>query len=97
MRLRPILLTTFTTVGALMPMALGIGGASKSYGPFAAAIAFGLLIAMFGTLFMVPLSYTALVVNQERFRSLRSRLFGSGMIPATGRPAAGHEPGAAPK
>ena len=96
-RLRPILLTTFTTVGALMPMALGIGGASKSYGPFAASIAFGLLVAMFGTLFMVPLSYTALVVNQERLRRLRSRLFGSGMIPATGHPPAGHEPGAMPK
>ncbi len=36
-------------------------GASKSYGPFAAAISFGLIVAMIGTLFVVPLSYTTLV------------------------------------
>ncbi len=41
-RLRPVILTTLTTVVALLPMALGIQGASKSYGPFAASIAFGL-------------------------------------------------------
>ena len=41
-RLRPVILTTLTTVVALLPMALGIQGSSKSYGPFAAAIAFGL-------------------------------------------------------
>ncbi len=67
-RLRPILLTTLTTVGALMPMALGLGGASKSYGPFAASVSFGLLFAMFGTLFIVPLSYTALALRLAAWR-----------------------------
>jgi len=65
-RFRPILLTTLTTVVALMPMALGLQGASKTYGPFAAAIAFGLMIAMVGTLFAVPLSYTSLIMGQRR-------------------------------
>ncbi len=65
-RFRPILLTTLTTVVALMPMALGLQGESKTYGPFAAAIAFGLMVATIGTLFAVPLSYTSLLVWQER-------------------------------
>jgi hypothetical protein len=50
-------------------MALGLAGVSKSYGPFAAALTFGLMIAMFGTLFAVPLSYTSLIVWQERLRT----------------------------
>ena len=67
-RLRPILLTTLTTALALMPMALGLAGVSKSYGPFASALTFGLMVAMLGTLFAVPLSYTSLIVLQERLR-----------------------------
>jgi multidrug efflux pump subunit AcrB len=71
-RFRPILLTTLTTVLALLPMALGLQGSSKTYGPFAASIVFGLIVAMVGTLFAVPLVYTALIVNQERIaRRLR--------------------------
>ncbi len=65
-RLRPILLTTLTTVVALMPMALGMHGGSRSFGPFAAAITFGLIVATVGTLFAVPLSYTILIRAQDR-------------------------------
>ena len=60
-RFRPILLTTLTTVMALFPMAFGFQGTSKTYGPFAAAISFGLIIAMVGTLFAIPLAYSSLV------------------------------------
>jgi HAE1 family hydrophobic/amphiphilic exporter-1 len=67
-RLRPILLTTLTTVLALLPMALGLAGASKSYGPFATGISFGLASAMLGTLFCVPLFYTILIETLERIR-----------------------------
>ncbi|MBW2268885.1 MAG: efflux RND transporter permease subunit [Deltaproteobacteria bacterium] len=73
-RLRPVVLTTMTTVVALLPMALGIQGSSKSYGPFAASIAFGLLFAMIGTLFVIPLSYSVLAVAEERAGRLRARL-----------------------
>ncbi len=76
-RFRPILLTTLTTVVALLPMAFGLQGASKTYGPFAASISFGLIVAMVGTLFVVPLSYTTLIVWQDRLgrglRRLRGR------------------------
>jgi HAE1 family hydrophobic/amphiphilic exporter-1 len=72
-RLRPVLLTTLTTVFALLPMALGLQGASKSYGPFAASIAFGLMFAMLGTLFVVPLSYSSLIRTQARVGALLAR------------------------
>ena len=68
-RLRPILLTTLTTTGALMPMALGLQGSSNTFGPFAAAIVFGLMFAMVGTLFVVPLSYTILIDFQDWLRA----------------------------
>ena len=78
-RLRPIVLTTLTTVLALMPMALGLQGSSKTYGPFAAAIAFGLMFAMVGTLFVIPLAY--LIV--DRFEQFIAR----GVARLQGRPA----------
>lgn len=75
-RIRPIVLTTLTTVLALMPMALGIQGSSKSYGPFAAAIAFGLAFAMVGTLFVVPLCYRLIDSLESRLREFAARLRG---------------------
>ncbi|MEZ4352725.1 MAG: efflux RND transporter permease subunit [Myxococcota bacterium] len=72
-RLRPVILTTMTTVVALLPMAFGLAGASKSYGPFAAAIAFGLLFAMLGTLYVIPLAYASLASLQSRLERLRDR------------------------
>jgi HAE1 family hydrophobic/amphiphilic exporter-1 len=56
-RFRPILLTTITTVVGLLPMALGLTGKSVVYGPFAAAIVFGLAFASLLTLFVVPSLY----------------------------------------
>jgi multidrug efflux pump subunit AcrB len=53
-------------------MALGFHGGSKSFGPFAVAIASGLSVAMIGTLFIVPLSYTSLARGLERLRAWRS-------------------------
>lgn len=82
-RFRPILLTTLTTVVALLPMALGIQGQSKTYGPFAAAISFGLIAATAGTLFAVPLFYSSILDLQSRVsRRLRPLLPGRRSSPA---------------
>ncbi len=75
-RLRPVVLTTMTTVVALLPMAFGLQGSSKSYGPFAASIAFGLLFAMFGTLFVIPLSYASFASAQTAMTRFVKRLRG---------------------
>jgi multidrug efflux pump subunit AcrB len=90
MRFRPILLTTLTTVIALMPMALGVQGSSKTYGPFAAAISFGLIFAMAGTLFAVPVAYTALIEGQAKGARTWARWRGHAEPAAGGdHPAAG--------
>ena len=54
-RLRPILLTTGTTIGGLLPLYLGGG---PMWEPMAVAIMFGLLFATGLTLGVVPVLYS---------------------------------------
>jgi multidrug efflux pump subunit AcrB len=61
LRLRPIFLTTVTTVGALLPTALGLGGRSETWSPLANVIVFGMLGAMFMTLFIIPCLFRILI------------------------------------
>lgn len=58
-RLRPILMTTLTTVLGVFPMALGVGEGSGIYAPLGQAIAGGLITSTLITLFVVPVLYTA--------------------------------------
>ena len=53
-RLRPILLTTLTTLGGLLPMAYGLGGYEKMISPMALAFGWGLLFATVITLYIIP-------------------------------------------
>ena len=53
-RLRPIILTTLTTISGLIPMAFGLGGSSGMWAPLANVILFGLLISTVLTLFVIP-------------------------------------------
>jgi len=63
-RLRPILLTTLTTLGGLFPMAYGIGGYDKMLAPMALSLGWGLLFATGITLLLVPTLYV--LTNQKR-------------------------------
>ena len=65
-RLRPILLTTATTVGGLLPLWLGGG---VMFEPMAIAILFGLVFATALTLGVVPVLYTLLF--RVRFKGYR--------------------------
>lgn len=56
-RMRPILLTTITTILGLLPMGLGIGGKSRVWGPMANTIIWGLGFATILTLFFIPAFY----------------------------------------
>ncbi|NQY41859.1 MAG: efflux RND transporter permease subunit [Legionellales bacterium] len=56
-RLRPILLTTVTTILALFPTAYGIGGYDPILVPMTLAMAWGLLFGTFLTLIVVPCGY----------------------------------------
>jgi multidrug efflux pump subunit AcrB len=56
-RVVPILITTSTTIGGLLSLALGLGGKSLIWGPVASAIVWGLTVSTVLTLFVVPLLY----------------------------------------
>jgi len=59
-RLRPILMTTATTVLGLAPMALGLGEGAELRAPLAVTVIGGLLLATGLTLVAVPVLYTLL-------------------------------------
>ncbi len=59
-RLRPILMTTATTVLGLLPMALGLGEGAELRAPLAVTVISGLLLATVLTLVVVPVIYTLL-------------------------------------
>ncbi len=56
-RLRPIILTSLTTIFGLIPMSLGFGGKSPIWTPMANTIIFGLAFATLMTLFVMPSLY----------------------------------------
>lgn len=56
-RLRPILLTTVTTVGGLMPMAVFATGNNKMWQPMAVTMIWGISFATTLTLFVIPVLY----------------------------------------
>ncbi|MCH8963496.1 MAG: efflux RND transporter permease subunit, partial [Planctomycetes bacterium] len=70
-RLRPILLTTVTTVIGLLPMAMGVGGYSKIWSPFATCICWGLTAATILIVVMLPAFYLII----EDLKSAIERLF----------------------
>ncbi len=57
-RLRPILVTTLTTLGGVMPTAYGIGGYDALMSPMSVAIGWGLVFTSMVTLFLVPALYS---------------------------------------
>lgn len=69
-RFRPVLLTTITTCGGLLPLMLNISGGAEFWQPLTGAIVFGLAFATVLTLVVIPcayyLSYSLLVIKQAR-------------------------------
>jgi HAE1 family hydrophobic/amphiphilic exporter-1 len=56
-RLRPILMTTLTTVLAMIPLVIGVGEGSEMQQPLATVIVFGLSFSTLITLVLVPVMY----------------------------------------
>jgi len=65
-RLRPILMTTATTVLGLLPMALGLGDGAEIRTPMAVAVICGLLTSTFLTLLVIPTIYYLFGLAGER-------------------------------
>ncbi len=59
-RLRPIMMTTATTVLGLLPMALGLGDGSEIRTPMALTVIAGLVVSTLLTLVILPTAYAAL-------------------------------------
>lgn len=57
-RLRPILMTTLTTILGLMPLALGIGEGADAQAPLARAVVGGLTGSTLITLVLIPAAYS---------------------------------------
>jgi HAE1 family hydrophobic/amphiphilic exporter-1 len=72
LRLRPIVMTTITTVFGLLPMALGWGAGADLRAPLAVAVIGGLISATFLTLIVVPVVYSLLVSPAESVRPVTS-------------------------
>jgi HAE1 family hydrophobic/amphiphilic exporter-1 len=64
-RLRPILMTTATTVLALFPMALGLGAGDELRRPLAITVIGGLTVATLLTLVVIPCLYRAMTSAKE--------------------------------
>ncbi|MDY6786084.1 MAG: efflux RND transporter permease subunit, partial [Cyanobacteriota bacterium] len=59
-RLRPILMTTFSTILGMLPLALGLGAGAELRQPMAVAIIGGLLTSTLLSLLVVPVLYSLL-------------------------------------
>lgn len=64
LRLRPILMTTMTTVLGMTPLAIGLGEGAEIMRPLALAVIGGLSVSMLLTLFVVPCIYR--IMNRSR-------------------------------
>ena len=65
-RLRPVLMTSFTTILGMVPLAIGTGAGSETWQPMGIAVIGGLTFSTILTLFIVPVLYSILVGRAQR-------------------------------
>jgi len=70
-RLRPVIMTTATTVLAMLPLAIRKGGETEIWPPFAITVIFGLIASTFFTLVFVPAMYLSLKDIGRWLKSIR--------------------------
>ncbi|WP_333656955.1 efflux RND transporter permease subunit [Tissierella praeacuta] len=73
-RLRPILMTTLTTILGLVPLALGIGEGAEMQAPMAVVVISGLTLSTVLTLVFVPVLYTVFDDFSIKMKSRIKRL-----------------------
>ena len=67
-RLRPILMTAFSTLAGILPIAIGFGAGAESRRPMGVAVVGGMLTSTFLTLLVVPVVYTVFSDLADRFQ-----------------------------
>ena len=68
-RMRPILMTTLTTVLGMVPMAVGNGVGSEMWNSLGMSVAWGLSFSTLVTLFIIPVLFSTFALNGERRRA----------------------------
>jgi HAE1 family hydrophobic/amphiphilic exporter-1 len=72
-RLRPILMTSFATIAAALPLALALGPGAELRAPMAIAVIGGVLVSTLLTLFVVPCVYELLARFERDRRAVDKR------------------------
>jgi HAE1 family hydrophobic/amphiphilic exporter-1 len=72
-RLRPVLMTAFTTILGMLPMALSQGEGSEMWQPMGIVVIGGLLVSTFVTLIIVPVLYGIMSRHGERNKEEKAR------------------------
>ena len=72
-RLRPILMTTLTTVLGMLPMALGRGEGAEMWRSLGMTVVWGLTISTLVTLVLIPAVYCVFATRQERRQNEKAK------------------------
>jgi HAE1 family hydrophobic/amphiphilic exporter-1 len=67
-RIRPILMTTLTTILALLPLTFGFGDSASLRAPMALAVIGGLVTSTLMSLFVIPCVFDVFDETKDRFR-----------------------------
>ena len=71
-RLRPILMTTLTTVLGMLPMALGRGEGSEMWHGLGITVAWGLSISTLITLVLIPVLYCGFTEHRAKRKAKKA-------------------------
>ncbi len=72
-RLRPVLMTAFTTMLGMLPMALSTGEGSEIWSPMGISVIGGLVFSTVITMVIVPVAYAVLARKGERDKKMKVR------------------------
>jgi len=75
LRLRPILMTTCTTILAMVPLAVGIGVGAEIQAALARVVIGGLLASTLITLFLIPIVYLGLTRSVIRLKAWQQEVW----------------------